>query len=80
MAAREKDLEPGALASSPGEVDCPVMESTSDDSALPVRGGEPENQGSYEPPTIRDLGSLRDLVASGGSTTPDSHDNGVEGS
>lgn len=30
-----------------------------------------EGDSRYEPPTIRELGSLRDLVASGGNTIPD---------
>lgn len=80
MAPGEKDMEPGALASSPGEVEFAVMEPKSERSERAERGSELDNCGSYEPPTIRDLGSLRDLVASNGGSVMDSHGNGIEGS
>jgi hypothetical protein len=48
------------------------MQPESDESVQPLRG-EPDNQASYEPPTIRDLGSLRDLVAAAGNTIDDGH-------
>jgi len=49
------------------------MESESTKTAVPEESAKPASEARYEPPTIRELGSLRDLVASGGNTSPDGH-------
>ena len=49
------------------------MESESTKTAVPEESAEPASEGRYEPPTIRELGSLRDLVAANGNTIPDGH-------
>ena len=49
------------------------METDSDKLATPEKGTRPTQPEAYEPPSLRDLGSLRDLVASGGNTVMDGH-------
>lgn len=46
------------------------MELDADHKAVAEDRGD-ERAEAYEPPSLTDLGSLRDLVAAGGNTVPD---------